>query len=174
MSTPKLEKLINNVKAAVHLFLANDRNLLRLEAHEQSISHRIAVYLEPLFEGLNVDCEYNKHLDCSKKINLSDFNPDSHRGCDCNACKEIVKGKLPSDEKPFRPDILVHHRGNDYNNRIAIEVKKGKECLFDQAKLKALTDNDGDYKYDLGVFVYFPDDRPLCKFFQNGTEVEKK
>lgn len=177
MNKNQLERLINKIKAAVHIFLANDGELLSLAGgvHEQTISHRIAVYLECLFKGYHVDCEYNKHLKASKKFNLNSLRPDEHRKCDCEACKKIVDNQLLQiKERLFRPDIIIHRRGGDENNNIAIEVKKKNDCQFDQAKLKTLTlskENDGEYGYNLGIFIYFPDNEPKYKWFIDGIEI---
>lgn len=81
---------------AVNLFIDNDIKLLESSAHEQAISHRIGVYLESLFESekLNIDCEYNKHLDEPKKIDLYNLNPKLCENCKCNSCRFVIKGNL--------------------------------------------------------------------------------
>lgn len=62
------------------------------------------------------------------------------------------------DEKLFRPDIIVHERGNDKNNKAIIEIKKSKHSGLDLAKLNALTDKKGHYQYVLGAsFCVYPD-----------------
>ncbi|OHC00081.1 MAG: hypothetical protein A2Z57_05100 [Planctomycetes bacterium RIFCSPHIGHO2_12_39_6] len=168
------EKVIN----AVELFVENDSDLLKNSAHEQAISHRIGVYLESLFESgkQNIDCEYNKHLSEPKKIDLYDLDSKLCKRCRCNSCKFVIKrnfSKIP--ERGFRPDVLVHKRDRDDYNLIAIEVKKDKECPFDAAKLKALTkplDDGGEYGYELGVFVWFPENIPIYKWFAGGVEIK--
>lgn len=166
------------VMKAVNLFIDNDIKLLESSAHEQAISHRIGVYLESLFESekLNIDCEYNKHLDEPKKIDLYNLDPNLCENCKCNSCRFVIKGNLNEiPERGFRPDILVHKRETDGFNLIAIEVKKDKECPFDEAKLKALTKplNDyGEYGYELGVFVWFPENIPSYKWFVSGVEIK--
>lgn len=165
------------VTQAVELFVKNDLDLLRNAAHEQAISHRIGVYLEGLFETgkHNIDCEYNKHLDEPKKIDLYDLDPKLCEGCKCDSCKFVIKGNLNEiPERGFRPDILVHKRGTNDYNLIAIEVKKDKWCPFDEAKLRALTksfDDGGEYGYKLGVFIWFPENIPNYKWFINGEEI---
>ncbi len=164
---------------AVNLFIDNDIKLLESSAHEQAISHRIGVYLESLFESekLNIDCEYNKHLDEPKKIDLYDLDPELCKRCKCHSCQFVIDGNYNEiPERGFRPDILVHKRGTDGFNLIAIEVKKYKECPFDEAKLKALTkpfDDGGEYGYQLGVFVWFFDNKAQFKWFVAGREVIK-
>ncbi len=166
-----------NVIQAVNSFIANDLGLLDLSAHEQAISHRIAVYLETVYgpEGLNIDCEYNKHLGEPKKVDLENINPEEFRTCNCDSCRDIVKGNIYAiEDKHFRPDILVHSRGNDKRNLIAIEVKKLRVCPFDEAKLKALTKPrkaGGEYGYDLGVFIWFIKNEPQFKWFAGGVQV---
>lgn len=162
------------VREATESFIENDSDLLDLAAHEQAVSHRIAVYLEDVFESekLNVDCEYNKHLEGEKVIILKGFDLDRCNVCKCHSCVAVIEGGLDIlPEKQFRPDILIHSRGNDEKNLIAIEIKKGKECEFDQVKLKELTrsrDEDGLYGYKLGVFIWFVDKKPKYKWFSDG------
>lgn len=162
---------------AVQYFIDNDPELLELSAHEQAISHRIAVYLEQIFvsKNLNIDCEYNKHLDDPKRINLYDLNLDSYASCGCDACKKVISRDLNEiPDKDFRPDIVLHSRGNDMRNFLVIEIKKSKECPFDEIKLKALTkskNSGGEYGYELGVFISFPKNKPKFKWFVSGQQV---
>lgn len=164
--------LKNRIQSAVNLFLFNDYDLLDLKAHEQAISHRIAVYLEPLFKGYNVDCEYNKHLHESKRLDLTVINLEDFCSCGCDACEAIVKNQVP-DKKLFRPDILVHARNIDEKNQIAIEIKKNKVCDFDLMKLSALTNQYGNYKYELGVFIWFENSKPEYKWFNKQSLINK-
>ena len=70
------QELKSRVTDAVCLFLTEDRKLLEYEAHEQAISHRIAVYLEPSFKGYHIDCEYNRHFDLSVAKKLKCHDPE--------------------------------------------------------------------------------------------------
>jgi hypothetical protein len=155
-------------------FQKRDSNLLDATAHEQAISHRIAVYLEHFFlwrPGLNVDCEYNKHLDASK---TGEFDVDYFKAmrskfseCECWSCMHPAFEKFP--EKLFRPDILVHSRGNDDANLIVIEVKRDVVCPFDLTKLKALTTpkaSGGRFGYALGLFLHFPGGDAAYEWFR--------
>jgi hypothetical protein len=76
------------------------------------------------------------------------------------------------ENKLFRPDIVVHSRGNDDRNVIAIEIKNtGRFCPFDGAKLRALTapkTDDKTYEYQLGVFLLFKGNEPSFKWYSNG------
>jgi len=169
------QALQRKVRDAVTLFVDRDPKLLVLAAHEQAFAHRIAIYLEAQFkvaEGLNVDCEYNKHLEKAKRIDLDlhllKQQPQALLTCGCPACsaitkKEHLKGKL------FRPDVVVHSRGNDDHNIIVIEIKStGVFCPFDGAKLEALTapkTDDKPYEYQLGVFILFGAGAPSFEWY---------
>lgn len=154
-----VRELQQKVEQAVSDFVRENPSLLELEAHEQAISHRVAYYLESQFRkgtNLNVDCEYDQHLDVCKTFNFE----KEYKKCDCVGCKKARK-KKSNPKKLCRPDILVHSRGNDDRNLIVIEIKQDERCLFDEAKLKALTkpkteEAKGEFGYQLGVFLYFP------------------
>jgi hypothetical protein len=173
-------ELQDAVIRSVDLLLKESVSLLALDAHEQTMSHRIAVYLERSFQDpeasvLKIDCEYNKHLEASKrwKVNTGGIDPADLRSCGCAACVKVLTGDMP-EEKLFRPDIVVHERNTDENNQLTIEIKKDQVCPFDIAKLKALTaveEDGGEYHYALGVFLCFPQSRPVYKWFVDGSEV---
>lgn len=140
------DELKNKVKEAVKRFIDNDKELLDLKVYEPAVSHRIAVYLERVFNSnlLNFDCEYDKRFDLPK---------------------------MTLDGKKFRPDILVHKRNCNSSNILAIEIKKAKKSKFDEDKLQKLTSLSEEYKYQLGVFIYFPKGKSEYKWFVNGQEV---
>ena len=55
----KVEKAINN------LFESDDIYLLKIDANERSISHKLAIYIQQEFEefkNLSIDCEYNRNM----------------------------------------------------------------------------------------------------------------
>jgi hypothetical protein len=141
-----IQYLKNAVMSATQSFINNDADLLQLKVYELSVSHRVAFYLERDFFNkiCHVDCEYDKRFDLNKP------GPG---------------GTL------MRPDILVHTRNQSTNNKIAIEIKKTRTSKYDVEKLKMLTQINGLYKYDLGVFVRFPKDQPIYRWFVNGDEV---
>jgi hypothetical protein len=162
---------------AVKYFMDNDKELLQLSAHEQAISHRIAVYLEKVLNSkeFNVDCEYNKHLENTKSFDINILDMELYKACKCESCKNIIRNninEIPS--KNFRPDIVVHLRGKDTENKIVIEVKKEFECPFDLLKLETLTrakESGGEYRYGLGVFIWFSDNKPKYRWFVDGKEI---
>ena len=142
------------VKKATELFIKNDFKLLQLKVYEPAVSHRIAVYIENIinFDNRyrcikemipNIDCEYNKNMD---------------------------REKLDREGCSMRPDILVHSRLEKNQNLIAIEIKKHRTSNWDESKLKTLTNPNGEYHYQLGVFIYFPNNIPQYRWFIGGKE----
>lgn len=102
------EKVLQNsddlaVGAAVldslNQLFSNDIQLLSLNASEQAIAAKIALYLQPHFPTHHVDVEYNRMGDAPKRVKWSE--------------------KL--DE--VYPDIIVHLRETK-TNILAIELKK--------------------------------------------------
>jgi hypothetical protein len=177
METKLLNKL---VKFAVKIFLENDKELLNIGdgVHEQAISHRIAVYLEHELnkeglEGYNVDCEYNRNGEEPKALRsiIDEFSEVTSefrkRNIKFNEYLDQVKSFL------VRPDIVVHERGSHEHNLIVIEIKKNNSSREDEKKLCEFTYNYGDYQYQLGVHIWFEDEEPQYKWFQNGQEIDE-
>ncbi|MBV9958530.1 MAG: hypothetical protein JO360_08920 [Acidobacteria bacterium] len=118
-------KVIN----ALRTLLAEDSDLLEVDANERAITHRLGMYLQDNFRGWDVDCEYNRDGHKPKTLLL----PDKRRSE--NWDDEEWK------ERSVYPDIIVHQRGTT-ENRLVIEVKKSssknQEAIeFDELKVKA-------------------------------------
>lgn len=94
-----LSDIKNRVIRAVEKLCMWDVHLLRVNSSEQSITHRLGVYMQGEFPAWHVDCEYNR----------VGTEPKTHAG----------------EKKPklVIPDVVVHHR-NEVDNLLAIEVKK--------------------------------------------------
>ena len=134
--------LHRKVKASLYEFFCKDMGLLELSVNERSISHKLAEYLQHQFEGLNVDCEYNRH------------------GADVKT--QPAREQIWSDDRDAKtvyPDIIVHRRGNDESNLLVIEVKKTEartdDISRDKKKLRAFTDPQCGFKYRLGILLVF-------------------
>ena len=134
---------INEIKSRIDYALNqltshhNDKYLLEHNLGERCIAHRFAVHLAAQFPDWDVDCEYNRNGDQLKKMPLSD------------ECRELLR-------KTDRvvPDIIVHKRGAEGPNLLAIEVKRegqpGEEC--DRTKLEGYISMIG---YSCGLYVSF-------------------
>ena len=92
--------LQGKVLAALNLLVDQDIELFRLESHKQSLSFRLAHYLQDQFLYYHVDCEYNRHGEYKKYV-----------GSD-------------KQERESRPDIVVHRRNTDVDNLMVFEIKK--------------------------------------------------
>ena len=182
MSENKIQIVRSLLKQSVGLLYENDDHLITKSVHEQSISHRIAHYLENLLikydwfvkDGYSVDVEYNRNGDEVKKVCGNCDFPEQHK------CK--LKKSL-SNDRNCRPDIIVHKRGcnnisqDDFDNLIVIEIKKEEEeDDFDFSKLKSFTCKYSTYKYHLGIYINItnPKSQSPYTYFQNGQEVDKK
>lgn len=182
MSENKLSTICSLLEKSIDLLYENDDHLITNSVHEQSISHRIAHYLENLLikydwfvkDGYSVDVEYNRNCNEVKKVcgNCDDFSKQYK-------CK--LKKSL-SNDRNCRPDIIVHKRGrdnisqDDFDNLIVIEIKKEEEeDDFDFSKLKSFTCKYSTYKYHLGIYINItnPQSQSPFTYFQNGKEVKK-
>ncbi len=131
--------------SALETLVEKDNHLLTVDANERSITHRLAVYLEGLFPGWNVDCEYNKNLGKVKR--LFEF-------------KRSIDNDNDQGVSVY-PDIIIHRRGPDGENLAVIEAKKSNNpsrhsegiCKCDRCKLKLLKD---ELKYQFAYFLEIP------------------
>lgn len=111
--------------------LAADVDLLALGAQEESICHRLAVYMERRTSGFHVDCEYNRYKTNPKRRSVAN------------------KRRL------MKPDILLHRRLLSEFNAVALEAKANANPDSrdgeDVSKLQELTDPQEMFHYYLGV-----------------------
>lgn len=130
------EEIKRALNEALDSLLKNDAYILRADANERTISHRLAGYLEPYFPGWDVDCEYNRNHDDPKKL-------------------KVPRRNVPNDDAQARtvfPDIIVHKRNTD-KNLLVIEMKKTtsqETGVFDLHKLAAFKQQ---LIYKFAVFV---------------------
>lgn len=59
-----LERVIN----AIETFFKLDSYLIKNDLHEGTMAHRLAIYLDEIFVNYNVDCEWNKNQNKTKRI----------------------------------------------------------------------------------------------------------
>lgn len=159
MNTIKLKKysdeeIKEGLFVALDQLFKNDVFLLENNVHERSVSHKLAEYLQQFFPSYHVDCEYNRH------------------GINTKILPRKCNGK--NKEKVF-PDIVIHHRGYD-DNLLVIEIKPKKSTAVDKcdkAKLVEFTKSDGEYKYQLGLFVGFDHlNKPQIVWYKDGKQEE--
>lgn len=125
------------VNEALRLLFAHDSFLLEADVAERSIAEKLARYLAPQFPNHHVDVEYNRHGVDPKRITL----PAGFRG---------------GISKLFVPDIVVHQRGHDDKNLLAIQLKKETNRdprAYDQAIIDAMKH---EYRYGRGLLIDLP------------------
>lgn len=121
---------------SLNQLLRSDGDILAMDVNERSISHRLASYLEPFFQGWNVDCEYNRNHDDPKRL-------------------EIRRRNIQSDDTQATtvfPDIIVHRRGTD-ENFVVIEMKKTSSQESDHYDLEKLNAFKEQLGYQFAIFV---------------------
>lgn len=144
MNRNEIESLVRRASNSV---VALDAALLVNGASEWAVAHRLAVYLEPLFPGWNIDCEYNRQG--------TNF-----------AVKQLSSGPA------VRPDITIHHRNRTEmrHNLLAIELKKG-DTVNDEGKVREYTaapTGARNFQYQFGLTVDITQDFALT-WFANGA-----
>lgn len=129
---------LNKVVAALQEFYARETYLLEKDFGERALTHRLAVHIERLFLGWEVDCDYDRLGDRTLRLpHGTIISTDDHLA------------------KSIYPDIVVHQRAIP-NNLLAIEVRKASNHQspeHDQHKLRALTDPHLWFAYGIGVMV---------------------
>lgn len=122
MNQREAEELLN---LAIDTLVESDRELLALDVTERALSHQLAHYISVsgrVARPLVVDCEYNRHFDNPKRLNLP-----PRKALDREVRATTVF-----------PDILIHQRNTDENNILVVELKKpGEDLEYDELKLNA-------------------------------------
>lgn len=143
MQTAEVEAI---TKSAIQMLIARDGALLEIDVNERSITHRLAIYIENLFpDEWDVDCEYNRLFDETKKIATSKKIFQS---------TDLSTTVIDEHAMTVFPDIIVHKR-NTHENFVVIEVKKTTNRTsdeIDQGKLQAYKDQLG---YAYAIFIRF-------------------
>lgn len=128
--------LIKVLKKTFQKLKERDSYLFEINVHEEAISNRLAGYLRSELETdlISVDTEYNRHGTQLKKYGI--------------------------EGRSAVVDIVVHSRGTDDFNLLAIECKKRKASEDDYKKINALVDNEFNYRYGL-----------VLEFFEGRAEI---
>lgn len=125
------------LEQALETFHAAEMHLLRTDASERSMTHRLALHLTPLFPDFDVDCEYNRDGFNVKRL----------------ALHERPVQDDDTEAVTVFPDIVVHRRGHNDANLLVIEVKKASSAVnadYDMLKLEAFK---GELKYRHAVHL---------------------
>lgn len=150
-SQKEIKKRIN---IAISILFDRDYFLIKEKVHERSISHKLGEYLQILFPGWNVDCEYNKKgLDKKQLEGYSKF-------FDYKRTDDVM------------PDIIIHKR-NTTKNLLVIELKNKGAINYDRKKLELFTSADNSYCYFLGLLINFSNNFKELQliWYKNGQEL---
>lgn len=157
------EYLMKVISCTLDILYKNEEYLFKNDSSERNMVFHFSRYLienlkDTKYSGLDVDCEYNKNS--LSKVGY----------------KEIVYNYDNSRHRIF-PDLLLHKRGMNNKNMLAIEFKKYNNYNFtskkgDFYKLCALTSHKLEFKYKLGLFIRFGKTRDSVEIvkFINGNE----
>ncbi|MEG0403861.1 MAG: hypothetical protein RR571_05715 [Anaerorhabdus sp.] len=158
---------------------------------KKNVSLVSEVFLEDKIK-LDVDLEYSKNGESTKEVYLHCHNYRYCGNC-CYICTQDSKVKATInnrneyfdnlrsyidkiDRKNMIPDILVHKRGENNHNLIAIEVKcnddeKLREADFGKLTYLTCTKDDCEYKYKIGIFIEFSKEGAKYCIFEEGRIV---
>lgn len=128
MPDDERDEIEARVLCALSILFERDHHLLRVDVNERSITHRLGIYLQELFPLWDVDCEYNRHNDETKRLSIP------------KRLKGLYHTRIRSDDtkgKTVFPDIIVHERGTDCN-LLVVEVKKTNSDVDDAVDIRKL------------------------------------
>ena len=173
----KIIELMNIFEKAKEKFLKDEKEIIRIDINERTLSARLMFHLQTLllneiyqenYKEYSVDCEYNRINEIEYKI--------------LKVCEYIEKTKnFEEVDKKVYPDIIVHKR-NENNNLIVIEMKKVNSYIKkkenDKNRLKAMTNPRklNNFNYILGVYFEVDttgNNNHIIEFFVNGKEYKK-
>jgi hypothetical protein len=111
------------ITRAIYKVVERESALLDLDVTERALAHHLARYIgEGVASPLSVDCEYNRHFQNPKRLNLPP--------------RQALDRELRATT--VFPDIVIHERNTDARNYVVLELKKPGEPLdYDERKLRA-------------------------------------
>ena len=151
----------NKLNEVINIFLKNEQWLLIHNLSEQSMTHKLAEYLQIIFNEYNVDCEYNGNVHRDGGRKRLEFIKEELVKAQTLRQNELTLLEAASIQRAVFPDIIVHIRGTNSENLLVIEVKKSTSDIrketYDYLKLKSFTSHEdgNDLRFQLGAFIKF-------------------
>ena len=135
------------IEKALNILGERDGDLLEIKINERTLCHRLAIYLEEIFIGYNVDCEYNR-------VGSHDPKRLIYGKVGKIFKKSGVKGQgiADIDARTVYPDIIVHKRREE-ENLLVIEVKKDTNKTDKSVDIDILKKYKQELKYEYAVFL---------------------
>lgn len=153
----ELPEIKDKVRIAIDCFRSNDFELLNfdeLDVPERPISHRLGFYMQSLFNGYDVDCEYNKHLEGKKEEGIPDIVVHRRKNDENNLLVVEVKARRSRKEAEAGPERR--------------EIREAYDKL-----VAYTTEGDGRLGYSYGAFILLlRDGEPITEWFEKGTPGE--
>ena len=152
LSAKNLVDIKNIIKSCINQTYTNDIDLILNGGMEQSVSFRFALYLNDAIKNidylkdLSIDIEYNKNGSIPKRT--------------------------PRRLKGSRPDIIIHKRGDNTKNILVFELKgwwNKSSRKKDRIKLEDFTNQEGEYKYNLGVLIDLNKSNSTLEYYINSS-----
>jgi hypothetical protein len=155
------EEIQRVVERSIYSVRAEQPQLDFQNVHEQTTAHRLAVSLEkePGLSGWIVDCEY------------------SRSGAELKEAPGVQSYRVtgsPTDR--ICVDIIVHHRrpAGREDNLLAIEMTRSEPYnAEDDFRLKYLTNQNGAYQYQFGLYININGGDFDCTWYQDGNQVSE-
>ena len=156
------EKLSEDIRFVLRRLYEEDCLLIKCGANERCLSARFFAYI----------MDYTKHddayvinddtyVDTGKRL---DWDPEYNRKGIEGEPKDMGGGRRL---QKIIPDIVLHHRGNDFANICVFEFKrKWRSLKADFEKLAYLT--GPAYRYRFGVSIVLLSDRVKLFWFRKG------
>lgn len=123
------------IATAFQQLLEKEEHLFAHEASERAICAHFLTYLKPLLSNWDLDVEYNRNISDPKKVRL----------------KKVI------------PDLIVHKRGTNDQNLLAVELKikcNARDKAKDIEKLQSYCD-ELEYEYGLFLNIDISTDPPI-------------
>jgi len=141
-----MTELITIVNYALDTLYENDAELIQQKVHERSIVFRFGLYFNDLlkksqdFKKYDLDFDYNRSIEDTKRTR--------------------------SRPEGIYPDLILHKRGSNDRNVLALEFKThwNSDSSDDIDKLKELTSSDQQYRFQLGISIVLGQRRNQCTF----------
>ena len=159
----ELKELQADLIEAIKVFYQNDKELLERKVNEVCITSHIFHYFASAFSkkycDYNIDPEYNRNGEETKRYNINDNRYNY-----------------------ARPDLILHKRGCNRHNLLYIEFKTNKKSYSQQDKEKIIrfVSNEGieesgrrikPYRYKYGVSVLLNINEVSMLWYCNGQNI---
>ena len=147
-----IDEIKEKVEYCMQTLREKDEDLIEIDVNERTITHKLAEYLQNQFTDYNVDCEYNRYEDNTKKLRSI-----KNRSLDLSNYKKYQIEQFIWEDKDaltIYPDIIIHERKSPYNNLLVIEVKKSSNNISKDLDIKKIEElMNPPYNYNFGLFL---------------------